>query len=120
MNLRDRTSVTFSELSDFLQNLGQALQHVLSKARYLEVSGISNMTLDTSNVVPALFNMLLLDKRFARMLSAGEALPDEYHKKIVDSRLHMASVDLQEELYLSLLDIELHARYEDAQILRAL
>lgn len=111
MNLRDRTSVSPSELSEFLQNLGHALQHVLSKARYSEVSGMSYLTMDTVNVVPILFEMLLLDKRFIRMLSAGEALPDDYHQKLVDSRLHMVAVDLEKDLYLSLLDIELHTRF---------
>lgn len=112
MNLHDRTSVSLSELSDLLKNLGHALQHTVSRARYIDVSGIANLPWDIGHMVPDLFDMLLLDKRFAQMLSAEEALTDEYHSKIVDSRLHMGAVDLQHEIYLSLLDLELYSRYE--------
>lgn len=103
--------MTFTELSEYLKLVGIMLQHVLSRARYAEVSGISNLTSATANVIPDLFEMLLLDKRFARMLSVGEALPDEYHKKLVEGRLYLQSVDLENEIYLSLLDIELHTKY---------
>ncbi|XP_022652208.1 uncharacterized protein LOC111246605 isoform X4 [Varroa destructor] len=109
MNLHDRTSVSLSELSDLLKNLGHALQHTVSRARYIDVSGIANLPWDIGHMVPDLFDMLLLDKRFAQMLSAEEALTDEYHSKIVDSRLHMGAVDLQHEIYLSLLDLELYS-----------
>ncbi|OQR70975.1 hypothetical protein BIW11_01596 [Tropilaelaps mercedesae] len=84
----------------------------MSRARYLEVSGLAYVPWDTSQTVPELFNMLLLDKRFARMLCAEERLPDDYHKKIIDRRLHMGSVDLQQEIYLSLLDLELYSTNE--------
>lgn len=112
MSLHDQSSLNLSELSDLLKNLGHALQHTVSRSRYADVSGVSDIPWDISHMVPELFDMLLLDKRFAKLLSTGGTLSDEYHNRIVDSRLHMGAVDLQHEIYLSLLDLELYSRYE--------
>ncbi|XP_003744696.2 organellar oligopeptidase A, chloroplastic/mitochondrial [Galendromus occidentalis] len=109
MSLNNQTHVSLSELSQFLRKMGHALQHTLSRARYSETAGLANLPHDVSEVCPTFFDMLLLDKRFARMLSANEALPDDYHKRIVEQKLHLYAVDMQIELFKSLADLEFYS-----------
>lgn len=109
MSLNKRTYLSLSELSELLKKMGHALQHTLSRARYGQTAGLANLPHDVSELCPTFFDMLLLDKRFAKMLSADESLPDDHHKKIVEQKLHLYAVDMQIELFRSLIDLELHS-----------
>nr|CAD7194026.1 unnamed protein product [Timema douglasi] len=105
---------------------GHALQHLLTKTSYAEVSGSSNVEWDAVEVCSHFMTHWFLGNlgAVARLYEpstlanisshyeSGKPLPDDIVDKLCKVRQHLAGYDLCQELYLSALDLELHTTKE--------
>ncbi|XP_049810440.1 uncharacterized protein LOC126253269 [Schistocerca nitens] len=108
--------LSFTEVNRLFKTFGHGLQHLLSKASYSEVSGLSNLEWDAAEISSNVLDNWLYQRSFLESLSghyeSGEPLPTPIVEQLVQLRNHMAGYDLCRELYLSALDIELHSSTE--------
>lgn len=91
---------------------GQALQHLLTRASYSDIAGLSGMQWDVVEVAGNLMNNLLYDadtlKAISQHYKTGDAVSDSKIAAIQASKAHLAGFSLCEELYLANLDLQLH------------
>ncbi|XP_044760200.1 probable cytosolic oligopeptidase A [Coccinella septempunctata] len=93
---------------------GLALQHLLTRASFEEVSGLSNIEWDMVEVCGHVFTHFLHNKDVIESISCdletGDKLPADLFKDMCDVKKHMAGSDLCRELYFSALDVELYSK----------
>lgn len=110
----DRPSLlTFKEVNHLFHKFGHSLQHLLTKAEYSEVSGVSNIEWDAVEASGYVFSHWLHNKDTLSSISShvvnGDKLPEDMIEMLLNVNRHMAGLDLSRELYLSALDLELHS-----------
>lgn len=115
--MSDKPSLlTYREVSHLFHKFGHSLQHLLTKAAYSEVSGVSNIEWDAVEACGYMFSHWLHNKHTLSEISShvdsGEPLPEDMIKTLLNANRHMAGLDLSRELYLSALDLELHSSKE--------
>lgn len=105
--------LTFNEVGILFQRFGHSLRHLLTKANYSEVAGLSNVEWDAAEVCGQVMTHWLYDPHTIRSVSGHynteEPLSDEIVKNLQNIRGHMSGYNLCKELYLSRLDLELHS-----------
>ncbi|MGK7932706.1 MAG: M3 family metallopeptidase, partial [Microcystaceae cyanobacterium] len=108
--------MTFREVTTLFHEFGHGLQHMLTKVEEAEAAGINNVEWDAVELPsqfmenwcydrPTLFNM-------AKHYETGETLPEHYYQKLLAARNYMSGSAMLRQLNFSLLDIELHHRYQ--------
>ncbi|MGK7943044.1 MAG: M3 family metallopeptidase [Microcystaceae cyanobacterium] len=108
--------MTFGEVTTLFHEFGHGLQHMLTKVEEAEAAGINNVEWDAVELPsqfmenwcydrPTLFNM-------AKHYETGETLPEHYYEKLIAARNYMSGSAMLRQLNFSLLDIELHHRYQ--------
>ncbi|XP_028174623.1 probable cytosolic oligopeptidase A [Ostrinia furnacalis] len=106
--------LTFKEVGILFQRFGHSLRHLLTKANYSEVAGLSNVEWDAAEVCGQVMTHWLYDPHTIHAISGhyktDEPLPDEIVKNLQNVRGHMSGYNLCSELYLSKLDLELHSK----------
>lgn len=106
--------LTFQEVGVLFQRFGHSLRHLLTKANYSEVAGLSNVEWDAAEICGQVMTHWLFDPHTIRAISghysSDEALPEEIVKNLQNIRSHMSGYNLSRELYLSKLDLELHSK----------
>lgn len=104
--------LSFDEVKLVFNKFGQALQHLLTRTTYSEVSGLSNIEWDAVEVPGHVLTHFLHNKQFLDRISShvhsNENISDEMFSSIVNAHRHMAGTNLSRELYLSALDMELY------------
>lgn len=109
--------LTFKDVNLLFHKFGQALQHLLTRTTYSDVAGLSNIEWDTVEVSGYTLAHFLYNKSTIDMISGhcdnGDKLPVEMFDALLSFRRHTAGLDLCRELYLSALDLELHAAHKD-------
>lgn len=107
------STLTFNEVSLLFYKFGHALQHLLSRTCYSEVSGLSNVEWDVVEVCGHVLSHWLYNKKTIDCISSHveseDVLPLHLFDTLLNVRRHMAGFDLSRELYLSALDLELHS-----------
>lgn len=105
--------LTFKDVNLLFHKFGHALQHMLSKTWYAEVSGLSNVEWDVVEVSGLVLTYLLHSKsvisEINRHYETQSKLSEETINSIISTQKHAPSLDLCRELYLSMLDLELHS-----------
>ncbi|KAG7295862.1 hypothetical protein JYU34_020946 [Plutella xylostella] len=105
--------LSFQEVGVLFQRFGHALRHLLTRANYSEVAGLSNVEWDTAEVCGHVMTHWLYDPNTIKAISGHykteEQLPEDMIVNLQKVRGHMAGYDLCKELYLSRLDLELHS-----------
>lgn len=108
--------LTFKEVSLMFHKFGQAMQHLLSRTTYGEVSGLSNIEWDAVEVCGHVLSQFLYNKNVISTISSHvdseDPLPEHMFKSLINIRQHNAGLDLCRELYLSALDLKLHSNKE--------
>lgn len=108
--------LSFKEVGFLFQRFGHSLRHLLTKANYSEVAGLSNVEWDAAEVCGQVMTHWLYDPHTIRSISGHfsteEPLPEDIVKNLQNIRSHMAGYDLCKELYLAKLDLDLHSRKE--------
>lgn len=106
--------LSFNEVGVLFQRFGHSLRHLLTKANYSEVAGLSNVEWDAAEVCGQVMTHWLYDPHTIRAISGhystDEPLQDDIVKNLQNIRSHMAGYNLCKELYLSKLDLELHSK----------
>ncbi|XP_049874175.1 uncharacterized protein LOC126372450 [Pectinophora gossypiella] len=106
--------LTFTEVRNLFNRFGHSLRHLLTKANYSEVAGLSNVEWDAAEVCGHVMVHWLHDPHTIRAISGhyktDESLPDDIMNNLKNVRQHMAGYNLCKELYLSRLDFELHSK----------
>ncbi|XP_046968629.1 probable cytosolic oligopeptidase A [Vanessa cardui] len=106
--------LSFKEVNVLFKRFGHSLRHLLTKANYSEVAGLSNVEWDAAEVCGQVMTHWLFDPNTIQGISGhyrtDEPLPDDIIKNIQNIRRHMSGYDLCKELYLSRLDLELHSK----------
>lgn len=111
--------MTFSEVETLFHEFGHGLHHMLTRVDEAGAAGINNVEWDAVELPsqfmenwcyhrPTLFGM-------ARHYETGEPLPEHYYEKLVAARTYRAGSALLRQLHFSLLDLELHHRYQPGQ-----
>ncbi|XP_050665635.1 uncharacterized protein LOC126965901 [Leptidea sinapis] len=110
----DQSLLTFKEVCVLFQRFGHALRHLLTKANYSEVAGLSNVEWDATEVCGHVMTHWLYDPHTVKAISGhygtGEPLPDDLIQNLRKVRSHMSGYKLCEELYLSRLDLEIYSQ----------
>lgn len=110
----NQSLLSFKEVSVLFKRFGHSLRHLLTKANYSEVAGLSNVEWDAAEVCGQVMTHWLYDPHTIQAISGHyrteEPLPDDIIKNIQNIRRHMSAYDLCKELYFSRLDLELHSK----------
>ncbi|MGB7519859.1 MAG: M3 family metallopeptidase, partial [Spirulinaceae cyanobacterium] len=108
--------MTFMEVETLFHEFGHGLQHMLTKVDYPGAAGINNVEWDAVELPsqfmenwcyhrPTLFGM-------AKHYETGETLPEHYYEKLKAAKNYRSGTAMLRQLHFSLLDLELHHRYE--------
>jgi oligopeptidase A len=108
--------MTFRDVETLFHEFGHGLQHMLTTVDYSAASGISNVEWDAVEL-PSQFMENWCYHRPTLMglgqhYQTGEPLPEAYYQKLVAARTYMSGSATLRQIHFSLLDLELHHRYQ--------
>ncbi|CAH0546258.1 unnamed protein product [Brassicogethes aeneus] len=105
--------LTFTEVKALFQRFGHAMQHLLTRAVYSEVAGLSNVEWDAVEISGHVLTHWLNKKEIIDSITchrdSEDKLPTTLFNALMSNQKHMAGLDLSRELYLSALDLEIHS-----------
>ena len=108
--------MTFAEVETLFHEFGHGLQHMLTVIDYAGASGINNVEWDAVELPSQFMENWCLEKNtlfgMAKHYETGETLPQHYYDKLVAAKNYMSGSAMLRQLHFSLLDIELHSRYQ--------
>jgi len=108
--------MTFGEVETLFHEFGHGLQHMLTKIDYIGASGINNVEWDAVELPSQFMENWCLEKNtlqgMAKHYETGETLPYHYYEKLLASKNYMSASAMLRQLHFSLLDLELHSRYQ--------
>lgn len=104
--------LSMNDLRMVFKTFGTTLQHLLTQANYTDLSGLSNIEWDASQVSGQVLVNFLDNNKFLKEISGHYGTDEPLPAKVMDNlrvlKTNMAGFNLCEELYLSDLDLELH------------
>ncbi|MGK7912634.1 MAG: M3 family metallopeptidase [Synechococcus sp.] len=108
--------MTFREVETLFHEFGHGLQHMLTTVDYPGAAGINNVEWDAVEL-PSQFMENWCYHRdtlfgMAKHYETGETLPEHYYEKLLAARTYMTGSAMLRQLNFSMLDIELHHRYD--------
>ncbi|MEO0356155.1 MAG: M3 family metallopeptidase, partial [Cyanobacteria bacterium P01_A01_bin.3] len=108
--------MTFREVETLFHEFGHGLQHMLTTVDYPGAAGINNVEWDAVEL-PSQFMENWCYHRdtlfgMAKHYETGETLPEHYYEKLLAARTYMSGSAMLRQLNFSMLDIELHHRYD--------
>ncbi len=108
--------MTFSEVETLFHEFGHGLQHMLTKVDYAGASGINNIEWDAVELPSQFMENWCYDRAtlmgMAKHYQTGESLPEHYYQKLLAAKNYMSGSGMLRQLHFSLVDIELHHRYQ--------
>ena len=108
--------MTFGDVETLFHEFGHGLQHMLTQVDYSGASGINNIEWDAVELPSQFMENWCYDRAtlfgMARHYETCEALPESYYQKLIASKNYMSGSGLLRQLHFSLVDIELHHRYQ--------
>ncbi|MDB9314930.1 M3 family metallopeptidase [Spirulina sp. CS-785/01] len=108
--------MTFDEVETLFHEFGHGLQHMLTQVDYPSASGINNVEWDAVELPSQFMENWCYDRKtlfgMAKHYETGEPLPEHYYQKLLAARTYMSGSAMLRQLHFSLLDLELHSRYE--------
>jgi oligopeptidase A len=107
--------MTFGEVETLFHEFGHGLQHMLTRVDYPGAAGINNVEWDAVELPSQFMENWCYHRAtllgLGRHYETGEPLPDHYYQKLLAARTYMSGSGMLRQLHFSLLDLELHARY---------
>ncbi|XP_055852862.1 uncharacterized protein LOC129916759 [Episyrphus balteatus] len=104
--------LNIDDLRMVFKTFGTTLQHLLTQANYTDLSGLSNIEWDASQVSGQVLVNFLDNDKALKAISGHYATDDPIPEKVIDNikllKKNMAGYNLCNELYFSDLDLELH------------
>ena len=115
--VEDKPSLmTFSEVETLFHEFGHGLQHMLTQVDYASAAGINNVEWDAVELPSQFMENWCYDRAtlmgMARHYQTGEPLPEDYYQKLLAARTYMSGSAMLRQLHFSLVDLELHHRYQ--------
>ncbi len=108
--------MTFEEVTTLFHEFGHGLQHLLTRVDYPGASGIRNVEWDAVELPSQFMENWCYDystlMNMAKHYQTGETLPEHYYEKLLAARNYMSGSAMLRQLHFSLLDLELHHRYQ--------
>lgn len=108
--------MTFIEVATLFHEFGHGLQHMLTKVDYAGAAGINNVEWDAVELPSQFMENWCYDRPtlfgMAKHYQTGEPLPEHYYQKLLAAKNYMSGSMMLRQLHFSLLDIELHHRYQ--------
>jgi len=108
--------MSFDEVQTLFHEFGHGLQHMLTRVDYGLASGIRNVEWDAVELPSQFMENWCYHREtllgFARHFETREPLPDALIEKLRAARTYRAGSDMLRQLFFSLLDLELHDRFE--------
>lgn len=108
--------MTFGEVETLFHEFGHGLQHMLTRVDYAGAAGINNVEWDAVELPSQFMENWCYHREtllgMAKHYETGEALPEHYFQKLVAARNYMSGTGTLRQLHFSLVDIELHHRYQ--------
>lgn len=108
--------MTFEEVSTLFHEFGHGLQHMLTNVDYPGAAGINNVEWDAVELPSQFMENWCYDRNtlfgMAKHYATGETLPEEYYQKLLAARNYMSGSGMLRQLHFSLVDLELHSRYQ--------
>lgn len=108
--------MTFGEVETLFHEFGHGLQHMLTKVDYPGAAGINNVEWDAVELPSQFMENWCYDQPtlmgMAKHYQTGEPLPEHYYQKLLAARNYMSGTAMLRQLHFSLIDIELHHRYQ--------
>lgn len=116
--------MTFSEVETLFHEFGHGLQHMLTTVDEYEASGIANVEWDAVELPSQFMENWVYERSVIDQISGhyqtGEKLPQALFEKIVAAKNYLAASQMLRQLYFSLLDLELHEKYDGSESVREL
>ncbi|AFY61084.1 M3 family metallopeptidase [Synechococcus sp. PCC 6312] len=108
--------MTFGEVETLFHEFGHGLQHMLTQVDYPSAAGINNVEWDAVELPSQFMENWCYDQAtlfgMARHYETGEILPEHYYQKLLAARTYRSGSGMLRQLYFSLVDLELHHRYQ--------
>ncbi|NEP91188.1 MAG: M3 family metallopeptidase [Okeania sp. SIO2C2] len=108
--------MTFREVETLFHEFGHGLQHMLTTVDYAGAAGINNVEWDAVELPSQFMENWCYDRAtlfgMAKHYQTGETLPEHYYQKLLAARNYMSGSGMLRQLHFSLVDIELHHRYQ--------
>jgi len=108
--------MTFDEVNTLFHEFGHGLQHMLTRVDYPGAAGINNIEWDAVELPSQFMENWCYDRQtlfgMAKHYQTGETLPEHYYQKLLAARNYMSGSAMLRQLHFSLLDLELHHRYQ--------
>ncbi|MUL35827.1 M3 family metallopeptidase [Gloeocapsopsis dulcis] len=108
--------MTFNEVETLFHEFGHGLQHMLTKVDYAGAAGINNVEWDAVELPSQFMENWCYHREtllgMAKHYETGETLPEHYYQKLVAARNYMSGSAMLRQLHFSLIDLELHNRYQ--------
>jgi len=108
--------MTFMEVETLFHEFGHGLQHLLTKVDYPGAAGINNIEWDAVELPSQFMENWCYDRNtlfnMAKHYETSEPLPEHYYQKLLAARNYMSGSGTLRQIHFSLLDIELHDRYQ--------
>ncbi|MBD2772643.1 M3 family metallopeptidase [Iningainema tapete] len=108
--------MTFREVETLFHEFGHGLHHMLTKVDYTGAAGINNVEWDAVELPSQFMENWCYDRPtlmgMAKHYETGEPLPEHYYQKLVAAKNYMSGSGMLRQLHFSLLDLELHYRYQ--------
>ena len=108
--------MTFNEVTTLFHEFGHGLHHMLTRMDYPQVAGVAGVEWDAVELPSQFMENWCYHKPtllgMARHYQTGEPLPDELFTKLEAARTFRAGSMLLRQIMFSMLDMELHTRFE--------
>ncbi len=108
--------MTFNEVETLFHEFGHGLQHMLTTVDYTSAAGINNVEWDAVELPSQFMENWCYDRAtlfsLAGHYETGEPLPESDYQKLLAARNFMSGSGMLRQLHFSLVDIELHHRYQ--------
>ncbi len=108
--------MTFEEVTTLFHEFGHGLQHMLTTVDYSGAAGINNVEWDAVELPSQFMENWCYDRptlmSMAKHYQTGETLPEHYYQKLLLAKNYMSGSAMLRQLHLSLVDLELHHRYQ--------
>jgi oligopeptidase A len=108
--------MTFGEVEILFHEFGHGLQHMLTAVDYPGASGINNVEWDAVELPSQFMENWCYHREtlfgMAKHYETNQPLPEHYYQKLLAARTYMSGTAMLRQLFFSVIDIELHHRYE--------
>ena len=116
---KDPALFSHIDVVTLLHEFGHALQHMLTKIDYADVSGISGIPWDAVEVASQFLENWAWEKEslnlLARHYKTGAPLPDELVEKMYNAKNFQSAMLMMRQLEFALFDMRLHIEFDPYQ-----